>query len=335
MYEGVKVVFVNKIGNGLKNQQVFKGYQHEIDEIGQPVMRFNYPFDYTNDHGEVRFYNVKENKNKFGGYEVISDKAVGRYQIKENGAEVVLDDMASLAKNGPFAYRIVINNSEFADAGMKFDNYTIVTRKGTTPMVQGPAVLSMPDLHRPGAYYDQKTGKILYNPDKQKDAEGIIRNFANAMGGNLAGYEYDLDELINTGEGLLKDVKIFFSTPVAGGDNRSAFRYWNKNNMQIDLEMGTAENYDSFTKKMFQLGKQFVYDGTYTSEGLEGIHFQYALRWADKNPQTYYWFKMNVMFLMFLLSPKSSNSSRFNNTVDSHDYEIVAICVNMLFLLLM
>lgn len=46
-------------------------------------------------------------------------------------------------------------------------------------------------------------------------------------------------------------------------------------------------------------------------------------------------FKMNVMFLMFLLSPQSSDSSRFNNTVDSHDYEIVAICVNMLFLLLM
>ena len=51
--------------------------------------------------------------------------------------------------------------------------------------------------------------------------------------------------------------------------------------------------------------------------------------------QTCYWFKMNVMFLMFLLSPRSSNSSRFNNTIDSHDYEIVAICVNMLFLLLM
>lgn len=51
--------------------------------------------------------------------------------------------------------------------------------------------------------------------------------------------------------------------------------------------------------------------------------------------QTCYWFKVNVVFLMFLLSPKSSNSSRFNNTIDSHDYEIVAICVNMLFLLLM
>lgn len=27
---------------------------------------------------------------------------------------------------------------------------------------------------------------------------------------------------------------------------------------------------------------KYVYDGTFTSEGLEGIHFQYALRWAEK-----------------------------------------------------
>ena len=56
--------------------------------------------------------------------------------------------------------------------------------------------------------------------------------------------------------------------------------------------MGNMENIASYARKLFQKGLVYVYDGTFTSEGLEGIHFQYALRWAEKNPQTYYWFKM-------------------------------------------
>ncbi len=290
MYEGVKVVFVNKIGNSNKSQQVFKGYQHEINDVGNPIMRFNHPHE-----GErrVKFYNVKMNTDRATGYEVIRENVVGDYPISHGGVAVRLRDMKALNPN-MFAYEIVTPDGRLLpETGIKEDGAVLVTTRGTTPMVQGPGILSMPDLHRPGAYYDKKTGKVLYDPQRQKDAEGVIRNFANAMGGSLAGYEYDLDALKSeNGPKILKDVKVLFSTPVAGGDNRSAFRYWNKNNMQIDSAMGTTENYASFMKKMFQHGKKFVYDGTFTSEGLEGIHFQYAVRWAGKHPQSQYWFKM-------------------------------------------
>ncbi|MCM1004129.1 MAG: hypothetical protein NC408_07295 [Candidatus Gastranaerophilales bacterium] len=287
-------MFVNKIGINNKNQQVFKGYQHEVDNVGRQVMRFNYPYNFNQDHYQVQFYNVKKNPQRATGYEVITDKPVGTYDLSENGVRVNLRDMADLRADEVFAYKIIQpGHQTLLDTGIQEDGLTIVTTRGTTPMVQGPGVLSMPDLHRPGAYYDSKTGKVIYDPERQKASEGIIRNFANAMGGSLAGYEYELDALKSeSGPKILKDVKVLFSTPVAGGDNRSAFRYWNKNNMQIDSAMGSAENYANFMKKMFQHGKKFVYDGTFTSEGLEGIHFQYAVRWADKNPQTYYWFRM-------------------------------------------
>ena len=84
-----------------------------------------------------------------------------------------------------------------------------------------------------------------------------------------------------------------FSTPIANGDDVSSHSYWNKNNMQIASRMGTTENYASFMQDLFKNGMKYVYDGTFTSEGLEGIHFQYALRWANKNPQSYYWFRMS------------------------------------------
>lgn len=315
MYEGVTVVFVNKIGNGFKNQQVFKGYQHEIDDTGRNVMRFNYPFNYADDKYHVEFYNVKRNPKRTTGFEVIGDKPVGSYELKEGGIRVNLRDMADLQTDEAFAYKIVqYGHQTLQDTGFQEDGLTLVTTRGTTPMVQGPGILSMPDLHRPGAYFDKKTGKVIYDINKQKEAEGVIRNFANAMGGNLAGYIYDLNQLKGSeGPKILKDVKVFFSTPVAGGDSRSAFRYWNQNNMQIDPGMGTTENYADFMKKLYQNGKIFVYDGTFTSEGLEGIHFQYALRHADKNPQTYHWFRMTGLKnapLGFGVVPKHAENLR-------------------------
>lgn len=315
MYEGVKVVFVNKIGNGFKNQQVFKGYQHEIDDTGRNVMRFNYPFNYAQDKYHVEFYNVRRNPQRATGYEVIGDKPVGSYELKEGGIRVNLRDMADLQTDEAFAYKIVqYGHQTLQDTGFQEDGLAIVTTRGTTPMVQGSGILSMPDIHRPGAYFDKKKGTVLYDPNKQKESEGIIRNFANAMGGNLAGYIYDLDQLKSKNEPkVFQNAKVLFSTPVAGGDSRSAFRYWNQNNMQIDPNMGTAENYADFAKKLYQNGKIFVYDGTFTSEGLEGIHFQYALRWADKNPQPYHWFRMTGLKdapLGFGVVPKHAENLR-------------------------
>lgn len=288
-------MFINKIGTSNKNHQVFKGYQHEVDNVGRQVMRFNYPYNFEQDHCQVEFYNVKPNPQRASGFEVIKDKKVGVYDLTENGVRVNLEDMKDLKTDTAFAYKITKHGDQtLDDTGIPEDLCTIVSTRGTTPMVQGPGILSMPDSHRPGAYYEKETGEVKYDLERQKASEGIIRNFANAMGGSLAGYEYELDALKSeSGHKVLKDTKIFFSTPIAGGDNRSAFRYWNKNNMQIDPAMGSAENYANFIKKMFQHGKIYVDDGTFTSEGLEGIHFQYAMRWADKNPQTYYWFRMS------------------------------------------
>ncbi|MCQ2754105.1 MAG: hypothetical protein MJ231_03555, partial [bacterium] len=59
--------------------------------------------------------------------------------------------------------------------------------------------------------------------------------------------------------------------------------------------MGNMENLNSFFENLYANGMKYVYDGTFTSEGLEGIHFQYALRWAQRNPQTQYWFRMSSL----------------------------------------
>ena len=177
--------------------------------------------------------------------------------------------------------------------GDPISNYThsLVSRKGTTPMVQGAGYLITPDSLMPGAKFkgfnDEHTGEIYYDKDYQKEQEGVIKNFSNVMGGSIAGAQKIIPYLKKNG------YKYMYSTPVANGSKGWSLGYWNKNNMQTSENMGNTENFASFFREMYTNGMKFVNDGTFTSEGLEGIHFQYALRWADKNPQTYYWFKMS------------------------------------------
>ena len=307
-------MFVNKIA-GSPNLR-FKGYQHVMNDVGDRVLRFNYPYDYEKQTCDVEFYKVEPAENY--NYKLI-EEPIARVKLNPEGVDVDLQSITNLDKEEAFAYRYVIRNKEtgtvdniVADSGIKVyqkdgegrfridanegisvPEYSFVSRKGTTPRVQGAGYLVFPDTQRVGYKYrgfdEPNTGEIYFDKDAQKDAENTIRTFSNRMGGNLAGLEKNIDYLAANG------YKVQVANPIVGGDNKSAHRYWNKNNFQIDDEMGNTENFASYTRKLFQKGTLYVYDGTFTSEGLEGIHFQYALRWADKNPQSYYWFKMQSL----------------------------------------
>ena len=116
----------------------------------------------------------------------------------------------------------------------------------------GASYLAYPDSQRVGVSYAgfdaENTGEIIIDKDLRKEIEGIKRTFSNKTGGNLAGLEYNLDYLAKNG------YKIQFANPIAGGDNKSSHRYWNKNNFQIADDMGNAENFNSYARKLFQKG---------------------------------------------------------------------------------
>ena len=351
-------MFISKI-NGISNKIGFKGYQHVKNDVGESIMKFNYPYDSDKETCEVHIYKaVPDNKYNYK----LSDEPIAKIQLKPEGVNVNLQDITNLDKDAPFAYKIVRKDKntgkviwEGADTGAKMkqindgygfrlhtdkekdyhvtdmkpqnyqkdDNgnfklddkgrkipidysyetsrfqdgpiekyqYSLVSRKGTTPMVQGAAYLAMPDSFMPGAMYrgfsDANTGEIYVDKDYQKKTEGIIKTFSNSYNGSIAGLQEGIPHLKKQG------YKVLFSTPIANGDDVSAHSYWNKNNMQIASKMGNTENFNSFMKDLYKNGMKYVYDGTFTSEGLEGIHFQYANRWIDKNPQSYYWFRMS------------------------------------------
>ena len=306
-------MFVSKIGNDFSNLG-FKGYQHDLNSVGDSIMRFNYVFDYETKNAHVEIFKVKKNNDVYGGYEVLADEPIAKIKLAKGGTDVNLDDISNLDRDEAFAYRIVVEGEKpVADSGVKIQNnaFTLVSRAGTTPRVQGAGYLVYPDSQKVGVKYRDfdhpNTGEIYLDKKEQKWMEGVTRTYTNKTGGNLAGLEDNLDYLAKNG------YKIQPANPIAGGDNKTSHHYHNKNNFQISSDMGNIENFNSYARKLFQKGIVYVYDGTYTSESLEGIHFQYALRWADKKPQSYFWFKMQGLRdqnLGFGVVPKNKENLR-------------------------
>lgn len=342
-------MFVNKI-NGVSNLG-FKGYQHVKNNVGETVMRFYYPYDSDNETCEIHFFRAIPTENY--NHKII-ETPIAVVPLKPDGVDVDLQDLTNLDKDAPFAYKVVRRDKktgnliwEGADTGVKIKpsngeyvvrtkvhedllsdpisnyKYTLVSRKGTTPMVQGAGYLVTPDSLMPGAMYrgftDENTGEIYYDESKQKNMEGVIKNFSNIHGGSMAGIPKIIPYLKQNGYSVL------FSTPIANGSNGWSLGYWNKNNFQVSSNMGNTENFNSMFTDLYKNGMKYVFDGTFTSEGLEGVHFQYALRWAENNPQSYYWFRMNSLkdsSLGYGVIPKNQENLRHRIVNAPYTYEL-------------
>ena len=190
-------MFVNKI-SGLSNIG-FKGYQHVKNDVGETVMRFNYPYDSDKENCEIQIYSATPTEKL--NYK-LSQTPIATIPLKPEGVDVNLQNITNLDKNAPFAYKVVKKDKatgkviwEGADTGVKIkpqgqeyvnrtfvhdidpvverdadgniksvhsdytgdpiSNYThsLVSRKGTTPTIQGAGYLITPDSLMPGAKY--------------------------------------------------------------------------------------------------------------------------------------------------------------------------------------
>lgn len=148
----------------------------------------------------------------------------------------------------------------------------------------GSMLLAVPDSLDPKWVYDADND-IIRN-ENYEDLRHNIRLFSNKMGGSLAGMEKRL------ASGDMDPYDRIVSLPLFTDDSRTHHAYWNKNCMQMALSLGNINNYTSLTKSLFAKGKSLVSDGAFVNEGLEGIHFNHALRWKEQSP-FFNWFRMN------------------------------------------
>ena len=278
----------------------FQGYKQIKDEHGVPEFEFSYPFDENVYNCYLEIYNVEKDKN--GNYRVTdminnTDTPDGRFKLQNGKNKVDLAYSYFIDKDTPFAYHYKLekknNPSEVffrVDSGDVIDNrtgshdqyevYNYVTRDGSRIARGGSMKLIIPDNYNTNVKYDSNNNIVSANKISARNA---FKHFSNKMGGSLAGIEF----AVKNGE--FDGYSNIISLPIFTDDSLSAHGYWNKNCMQIIPTLGNINNYASLQRAMFAKGINWVSDGAFVNEGLEGIHFANMLKWGEKSPY-YNWF---------------------------------------------
>ena len=280
----------------------FTGFNHKKSENGTQEFEFNFPHDSKKYDCYLEVFSVKKDRND--NYNV--DKMLKNTDLNVNSVKIpnggVKIDMGyaydELESKAPFAYRYKLvdkhdNSKSFyqVDAGSvidyskngNFDKFNLVMQDGTQVSKGGSMTLALPDSYAVGWVYDDN-GKPTLNKKVEEKSKYATKTFSNKMGGNLAGIEANIDKLKKAGYSRI------VSTPIFTDDSLSSHSYWNKNCMQMSNSIGNIDNYASLQKKLFKNGMNFVSDGAFVNEGLEGVHFKHMLKWGEQSPY-YNWFR--------------------------------------------
>lgn len=295
---------INSIDKNLQ-RVVFKGFEPAKDNYGFKSYEFNFPFDEDRYDCYLEVFNVKEDVN--GNYSVTdiapnlaSDN--GMYRMKSGKNSVNISSDYFIPEDEPFAYhyKLIKKGSShpqyYVDAGDVIDEtynkgaheiYNVVTQTGSNLKHGGSMKLVSLDNFKAGYVYNPNMFSkeyILRDGNIFHKAKRSFKHFSNKIGGTLAGLEKAVDN------GDFDGYSGIISLPIFTDDSLSPHAYWNKNCMQIAQSLGNVNNYASLQRKMFAKGLNFVSDGAFVNEGLEGIHFKNVLKWGDKSPYIN-WFK--------------------------------------------
>lgn len=304
-----------------KNNNVnFKGYKPVKSNEGYTEYEFSFPFDDNKYECYLEVYSVKEdpkteyltiNKIKtstdYTRKVLNGDNSNPEKGIKlSSGKNIInLSDQFGLNEGKPFAYHYklieknnrsnqffrvdagnVIDNT--AKTGKGYDLYNVIYSGGSKVTKGGAMKLVVPDCYNAGWVYDDKNTTEPVPNKNLEAAKKSVKNPVNKIGGSLAGLEKDVEE------GKFNNFSRIISTPIFTDDSLTAHSYWNKNCFQTALSLGSINNYASLQKKMFAKGINFVSDGAFVNEGLEGIHFKHILKWGEKSPY-FYWFRVYAL----------------------------------------
>ena len=316
----MKVGLVNLNQPKVNNKPSFEGYKPVKNNYGDRVYDFNYVYDDENFDCYLEIFLVEQDKNGnyfvtgektgYGDIKPLSNSSItdgdsSRIKLKKGQAtKVNLATDYNIAPDQPFAYHYVLQRKDRPDAppeykldpgnklnegassGKAHEVYNVVSGKASTVNKGGAMKLIVPDNYNVQWVYDDKNS-IVENPNIEK-ARRTNKNFANKIGGSLAGIEKDVEE------GKLDNFSRIITTPLFADDSLSAHGYWNKNCYQMAQSLGNINNYASLQRKMFAKGMNLVSDGAYVNEGLEGVHFQHVLQWGKKSPY-FNWFRISSL----------------------------------------
>ena len=285
------------LGTEKGNHPTFTGFKIVKDDSGYKNAEFSYPYDSNRQDVEIEFYRLgKDNYNNYYTTDLLSD-ADGHTRFNV-GKGINRFDMAyvfGLLDDEPFGYHYLVkdkgdNNSRvYLDAGDnipvsgKSERVNIILPNGSVMSKGGSMKLVIPDSQNVGVVYN-KDGSYKIDQDLKLRAENDVKTLWNKMGGTLAGIEKDIDD------GKYDKFSRIVGLPIFARDRLSAHQYWLEEMFQISPTLGNINNYASMQRKLFAHGVNWVADGAFVNEGLQGTHFAHMLKWGMESP-FYRWFR--------------------------------------------
>lgn len=288
------------------NNISFGGYKFTKSEDGFKEVEFAYPFDSDKDRCFLEIY--KLDIDPYGNYyttgRAYTRDGKDKVELKQGSNKIDLSKAFGIDDNQAFAYHFLLEDihghgfprvrvdagdiiDERSEQNQKRNIFNIVTPNKSGLSKGGAMKLVIIDSQHVGHVYNEQN-KLDFNPKIAKRGEEGIKTITNKFGGTLAGLEYGLDK------GEYDGYSRIISLPVFTDDDFTAHAYWNKNCMQMASSLGNINNYASFQRKMFAHGLNFVSDGAFVNEGLEGVHFKHMLKWGEESPY-FHWFRASSL----------------------------------------
>lgn len=279
----------------------FEGYKVVKSDDGFKEVEFAYPFDEDKEDCYLELYKLDKDRynNYFTSGKAYNKNGSDRYKMSPGANRIDLSQTFGIDDNVPFAYHYVIVDKKTGytktriDAGDSIDErhanqdgkyiFNIVLPTKSNLSRGGSMKLVIVDSQKVGYVYNDHN-VIVRDEALAKRGQHGIKTIANKFGGTLAGLEKAVDD------GEYDNYARIISLPIFTDDDFTAHAYWNKNCFQMASSLGNINNYASLQRKMFAHGLNFVSDGAFVNEGLEGIHFKNLLKWGEDSPYSN-WFR--------------------------------------------
>ena len=276
-----------------KQNVAFGGFKVVKSDDGFKEVEFAYPYDEDKEDCYLELFRLDKDSynNYFSTGKIYSKKGADRYKMSPGSNRIDLARTYGIDDNTPFAYHYVVADKKNGytktriDAGDSIDErsfnndgrsiFNIVLPSKSDISRGGSMKLVIIDSQKVGYVYNDYN-VIIKDEELAKRGENGIKTIANKFGGTLAGLETAIDN------GEYDGYSRIISLPIFTDDDFSAHAYWNKNCFQMASSLGNINNYASLQRKMFAHGLNFVSDGAFVNEGLEGVHFKHMLKWGEK-----------------------------------------------------
>jgi len=292
--------------NKKNNAPAFRGFNFVKSDTGVEQFQTSCPFDSDKDNCYLEVYKLDKdtNSNYFTTNRAYTKDGKDKLQLQPGSNKIDLSKTFGISDNQPFAYHYMIVDKDHGsnvrvkvDAGDVIDErseynqnrniFNIVMRDRSKYSKGGSGKLVILDSHKVGYVYDSQNEYKFDQNVYDRGVEGI-KTLANKFGGNIAGFEYAVDN------GEFDSYDEVFSLPLFTDDDFTAHGYWNRNCFQISRSLGNINNYSSLQRKLFAHGLNLVSDGAFVNEGLQGVHFSNLIKWGENSPYKH-WFKASSL----------------------------------------